>query len=69
MTFAIPTPPTSSATAPRPRNRLENAFFAAILACSASEGWLTWTSFGFGGFTVAGSTSDTALTWSGVVRV
>lgn len=68
MTLAMPTPPTSSATAPSPRNREENAFFAASWAVSASEGWLTCTSLGLAGFTVAGRTSETASTCSGVLR-
>jgi hypothetical protein len=38
MTLAIPTPPTSSATAPRPRNSEVNAVLAAARASSASDG-------------------------------
>lgn len=62
MTLAIPTPPTSRATAPSPRNSEEKAFFASMRACRASEGWLTCTSLGLAGLTVAGGTSVTACT-------
>ena len=41
ITFAIPTPPTSSATAPKPTNRLVNVVVAAALASKTSEALLT----------------------------
>ena len=41
MTFAIPMPPTSSATAPRPANSAVDAVATASRAVSAAEGWLT----------------------------
>src|SRR6266542_5796143 len=40
MTLAMPTPPTSSATAPSPRNRVVSDSLAAARACNASEGRL-----------------------------
>ena len=68
MTLAIPTPPTSRATAPSPRNRLVKALSAAALASMASVGRLTWTWSGFSGLTVGGRTSMTRSTHSGAVR-
>jgi hypothetical protein len=41
--LATPIAPTSSATAPRPRNRVLNAALALAWAVSASEGWETVT--------------------------
>ena len=41
MTLAMPMPPTSSATAPRPRNSAVDALATASRAVSAAEGWLT----------------------------
>src|SRR5262249_32690303 len=49
MTLATPTPPISSATAPRPSTRLPRALVAAARAMSTSEGRLTWTAFGSAG--------------------
>ena len=52
MMFATPTAPTSSATAPRPRNRpVERALRRRRAPSSASDGWLTSTSrvLGVGG--------------------
>ena len=46
MMLATPTAPTISATTPSPRKRLSNAPAAAARAVSASDGWLTFTSFG-----------------------
>lgn len=43
MMLATPTPPTSWATAPRPRNRLFRAFCASAWAVRAADGWLTVT--------------------------
>ena len=54
ITLAIPTPPTSSATAPSPRKSAVKASLTAARASSASEGRLTCTSSGFSGFAVAG---------------
>ncbi len=42
--LATPTPPTISATAPRPRNRPVSALCAWARAISAADGWLTSTS-------------------------
>ena len=53
MVLAAPTPPTSSATAPRPRSRPRSVFSVACLAVSASEGRETSTSPGFSGLAVA----------------
>ena len=47
--FATPTAPTSSATAPSPRNRPLNAPWASARAVSVAEGWLTLTSLGASG--------------------
>ena len=65
MTFAIPTPPTSRATAPRPRRSDVNALRAAARASIASEGRLTSTSSGCAGFAVRARTPLTSSTWSG----
>ncbi len=43
MMLATPIAPTSSATAPRPRNRVSSAPLASAWAVSASEGWETLT--------------------------
>ena len=64
----MPTPPTSSATAPRPKNSPVNAPRVAALATSASDGRTTWTASGWTGFAVTASTDSTADTWSGSVR-
>ena len=53
MVLATPTPPTSSATAPRPSSSPVNASSAACLAASASDGRDTSTSFGASGLAVA----------------
>ena len=55
MTFAIPMPPTSSATAPRPRNSVVDDAATASRAVSAADGWLTATPPGFSGFAVGPS--------------
>ena len=60
MMFATPTAPTSSATAPSPRNRPLNAPWASARAVSVADGWLTFTSLGASGFAVAASTDWTA---------
>ena len=39
--FATPIAPTSSATAPSPRNRVSSAPLASAWAVSASDGWET----------------------------
>ena len=62
MMFATPTPPTSSATAPRPRNSPVSALFAAARASSAADGWLTSTWSGCSGSAVAASSDCTAAT-------
>ena len=49
MMLATPIAPTSSATAPRPKNRVLNAALASAWATSASEGWDTSTPLGFSG--------------------
>ena len=64
MTLAMPTPPTSSATAPRPRNSAVNALLAAARAAIASDGRDTCTWSGLSGLAVAGTTSRTLSTWS-----
>ncbi len=46
MMLAMPTPPTSTATAPRPRNSPVNAVRAAARAARMLEGRLTWTASG-----------------------
>ncbi len=65
MMLATPTPPISTAIAPRPRTRLPSALVAAARATSTSEGRLTWTALGSAGLAVAASTPWTALTWLG----
>ena len=60
MMFATPTAPTSSATAPSPRNRPLKAPWASARAVSVAEGWLTLTSLGASGSAVAASTDWTA---------
>lgn len=69
MVLATPTPPTSSATAPRPSSSPVNASPAAFLAASASDGRDTCTSFGASGFAVAPSTSRTSSTLASCDRV
>jgi hypothetical protein len=69
IVFATPTPPTSSATAPRPSSSPVNALSVASWAASASEGRDTLTSLGACGFAVAPSTARTASTASSRVRV
>ena len=64
MTFAMPTPPTSSATPPRARNNDVNAPFAAAFASIASVGRSTETSLGAIGFAVFGMTAAAASTRS-----
>ena len=68
MTFAIPTPPTSSATAPRPSSSDVNAPFAAARASSASDGRLTYTSSGCSGLAAPATMSRTAGRRSGSAR-
>ncbi len=63
MMLATPTAPTSSATAPSPRNRPLKAPWASARAVSVAEGWLTSTSLGASGSAVAASTDWTAATW------
>ena len=67
ITFAIPTPPTSSATAPRPRNSEVNAVLAAARASSASDGRETSTSSGCS--RVGGARRAASRTRSTAVRV
>jgi len=54
MTLAMPIPPTSSATAPSPRNRVVVEPAMANRAASASDGRLTDTSSGSRGLVGAG---------------
>ena len=49
MMLATPTAPTSSATAPRPRNRVLKAPAASAWAVSAADGCDTLTWLGFSG--------------------
>ena len=58
ITLAMPTPPTSSATAPRPRNTAVSVLWASARACSASEGRLTCVCSGFCGSAVAPSSES-----------
>ena len=67
--LATPTPPTSSATAPRPSSSPLRVSSVACLAASASEGRDTLTSLGFSGLAVAASTACTASTACSSVRV
>ena len=69
ITFAIPIPPTSRATAPSPIKRLVNVEFATARASKTSEARLTCTSSGFSGFTVAAITERTSSTYSGYARI
>ena len=68
MMFATPTAPTSSETAPNPRNSPFSALCASARAVSAADGCETFTSFGASGFAVAASTDCTAATWLVTVR-
>src|SRR5215475_5036871 len=54
MMLATPTAPTSSATAPRPRNRVSSASLASAWAVSAAEGWETPTWPEFSGLALRG---------------
>ena len=65
MMLATPTAPTSSATAPRPRNRVSKAPAASAWAVSAFDGWETLTWLGFSGLAWAPSRLSTAVvaTW------
>jgi hypothetical protein len=49
MMLATTTAPTSSATAPRPRNSVSNAPTASACAVSAADGWDTLTPLGSSG--------------------
>lgn len=69
IVLATPTPPTSSATVPRPRSRPVKARLVAWRAASASEGRDTSTSLGAFGLAVAASTAWTASTAESSVRV
>ena len=70
MMLATPIAPTSSATAPRPRNRVSSAPSASARAVSASEGWETLTWLGFSGLACAPSRLSTAVVaaWVSTVR-
>ena len=63
MTLAIPTPPTSRATAPSPRNSLLYAPLVTTSAWMMPDSSVTSTVEGSAGLTVAGSTAATASTW------
>jgi hypothetical protein len=69
MVFAIPTPPTKSATAPSPSSSAVSVELAACLAARASEGRDTATSLGCSGLAVLARIAWTAVTESSVVRV
>ncbi len=66
--LAIPMPPTSRATPPRPSSRAVSVSSTASRAARASEGRDTSISSGAAGLAVAASTASTASTASGVVR-
>jgi hypothetical protein len=68
MMLAMPTPPTSTATAPRPRNSPAYAVRAAARAARMLDGRLTCTASGWAGLAVNGSTLTTGCTWSGAAR-
>ncbi|HEX4656028.1 MAG TPA: hypothetical protein VH307_01475 [Streptosporangiaceae bacterium] len=72
MTIMLATPmaPTSSATAPRPRNRVSRAPLASAWAVSAAEGWETVTWPGFSGLACAPSRLSTwvVAAWVSTVR-
>ena len=68
IVLAIPMPPTSSATAPRPRNRPVSALSACARAASASEGRLTSTSSGCSALAADGSSSWMRSTADGSAR-
>ncbi len=69
MMLATPIAPTSSATAPRPRNRVSSAPLASAWAVSAAEGWETLTWFGFSGQAWAPSRLSTAVVTAGLLVV
>jgi hypothetical protein len=62
IVFAMPTPPTTSATAPRARKSPTNVVRAAIRARRISDGRRTSTASGCAGDAVNGSTAATAAT-------
>jgi len=68
MMLPMPTPPTRTATAPRPRNSPVKAVRAAARAARMLDGRLTCTPSGWAGFAVNGSTLTTGCTWSGDAR-
>ncbi len=70
MMLATPIAPTSSATAPSPRNRVPSASCASARAVSASEGWETPTELVFSGSACAASRLSTAVVaaWVSTVR-
>ena len=68
ITLAMPIPPTSRATPPRPSSSAVSVSSAASLAASASDGRDTLDLVGGLGLAVAASTARTASTWSGSVR-
>ena len=69
MMLATPMAPTSSATAPRPRNSVLNAPAASACAVRVSEGWDAVTSFGFSGLVWAASRLSTAVVAAWVLTV
>jgi hypothetical protein len=69
MMLATPIAPTSSATAPSPRNRVSSAPLASAWAVSAAEGWETSTWLGFSGLAYAPSRLSTAVVAAGASTV
>ena len=67
--LATPTAPTSSATAPSPRNSVSNAPAASAWAVSESDGWETSTSLGCSGLACAASRSSTLVVAAAVLTV
>jgi hypothetical protein len=61
MMWATPIAPTSSATAPKPRNRVSSAPSASARAVSAAEGWETMTWLEFSGLACAASRLSTRV--------
>ncbi len=69
MMFATPMAPTSSATAPSPRNKVSRAPLASAWAVSAAEGWETVTWFGFSGLAWSPSRLYTCVVTAGMLTV
>ena len=69
MMLATPIAPTSSATAPSPRNRVSSAPWASAWAVSAAEGWETVTWLGSCGLACAPSRLSTVVVAAGLLTV